>query len=133
MRVLTFVIVVIYCAVIVVVLARLVALAPSLDVALATLRVRALSAWHDLATWSTTFGFAFCAGLIEGFLWRRQQVFAGFYQTVFGSSVLVVLLMVLTTLARAVSGAPALVFLWALVALSFLLGLALLAGRPLVR
>jgi hypothetical protein len=133
MRLLTFVIVLIYGAVIGVVLARLVAQAPSLDVALATLRVRTLSAWRDLATWSTTFGFAFCAGLIEGFLWRRKQVFAGFYQTVFVSSVPVFLVIVMTAVTLATAGAYPLVFLGSLVGLSFCLGLALLAGRPLVR
>jgi hypothetical protein len=133
MRLLTFVIILIYCAVVGVVLARMVAQAPSLDGALATLRVRALSAWHDLATWSTTFGFAFGAGLIEGFLWRRQQVFAGFYQTVFVSSVPVLLLMVMTALMLAVASAYTGVLLGVIAGLSFCLGLALLAGRPLVR
>ena len=132
MRLLTFALVIIYCTVIVAVLALFIIHAESVAHALTALHLRARASLSALIGWAPACGFAFGIGLIEGFFWRRRQVFAGFYQTVFVSSVLIVFLIMLTTLLLPMVG-PETPVLLTLVGLSGCLGLTLLAGRPLVR
>ena len=43
-----------------------------------TLRERLRETLIQLRIWAPAYVFALGAGLIEGFLWQRQQVFAGF-------------------------------------------------------
>jgi hypothetical protein len=82
--------------------------------------------------WGYALAFAFSAGLIEGFLWQRQQLFAGFYRTVLMASIPTVMALVMTAVLFAVVPQVTMI-LGLLVGLSFCLGLTLLAGRPLVR
>jgi hypothetical protein len=133
MKTLTGIMIVVYGVAIAIGLAHLFGGADSISDATQSLMRRLYDSVTQLHAWAYADGFAFCAGLIEGFLWQRQQVFAGFYRTIFYLSIPVATAMILTAALLPVVESLRGVWLVGLFALSFALGLTLLAGRPLVR
>jgi len=133
MKTLTGIMMVAYGVAIAIGLAHLFGAADSISDATQSLMWRLYESVTQLHAWAYAHGFAFCAGLIEGFLWQRKQVFAGFYRTIFCLSIPVATAMLLTAALLPVVDSWRLVLQVGLCALSFALGLTLLAGRPLVR
>jgi hypothetical protein len=132
MKILTSLIMIGYAMAIAMAIFQVVRDADSIPHALEQLSAGVREALSRLMAWGYALAFAFSAGLIEGFLWQRQQIFAGFYRTVLMASIPTVMALVMTAVLFAVVPQVTMI-LGLLVGLSFCLGLTLLAGRPLVR
>jgi hypothetical protein len=133
MKILTGLMIVVYSVLIAIGLAHSFRVADSVTDAIETLHLQLRETLRQLCTWAAADLWALSAGLMEGFLWQRQQVFAGFYRTVFHLSLPVATAMVLTVMLLPVAESWRPVLFVGLWTLSFALGLTLLAGRPLVR